>query len=894
MIYFLIIFSLLYLASGAAAMSILAGTSSGAAADDVKTKKAAAEKKRRDKKQKEAEEDEAAFRKSALSEQCFLLDNYKALRETPQAVFPAITQIVGNPAQVYSRLTARAGLSALIDIRNDELALLVPKIRFFKQKYKDYKDPSTGRRDPLMDPNGEPIMEELVFSDFYNKSNTKSVLGETAIYSGVGIKSIDYELKGGNPQFGTTSMQDITITFWMDSIAALAKKVGSGPAFVDLISDPSQHLKEVDNKGKVKLTNELNPAYRTLHMLYGWAVPPASVNLIRPAVRDALNTAQVMLRLQLISPTIDLQQDGTATLTLKYTAWQEATKATLKKDVLKLDPKYRKQIEAKEREHTKATEKANSENQGYRASIESQKKRLSGGDNSGTLSPDNKEQFERKEKHASAQEKKSAREAKLRQLAIKKLKLHARETMYRAFLEKLEKDGKVFFVEVPMKEYEKNLEAISDMEDLRQRSGYANMTDAEKKAYDEERASYGKPPSLRPKRVTDRGRSGGVSTARKAQDEHFKHQRASNEAEAREGRLPDPKSAFAGKAKSKKKKSAEMKRVYFMRYGDIINTVMQALSAKPRDPILAMGPIVWTDPRTNASQSEVISNIPISMELFLVWWIKEVVTQNKDTYLLNEFIKSSAGSLIVGALGGSCFQGTPVQTPRVSISLIDNIKGTGKMKPPLERGKIYHLNDIPIKSGPDTPGGPFFSYIYVFVHSFILSELIGDKPKDSEKGIYHFSVGNSKGLVKEISFKRTDNQLMESARVLRNMADDPNDEIGLGRLHSQYNADLTLVGNSLFKPAQFIYINPSIRGLGDIRMKNSIARRLGLGGYFMVTKVGGTIDSGGWTTNLSATWQSHGGFGKGAPVKADTSTTAKSSTEPSPSEKSGGGASDSW
>ena len=54
-----------------------------------------------------------------------------------------------------------------------------------------------------------------------------------------------------------------------------------------------------------------------------------------------------------------------------------------------------------------------------------------------------------------------------------------------------------------------------------------------------------------------------------------------------------------------------------------------------------------------------------------------------------------------------------------------------------------------------------------------------------------------------------------------------------------------------------LYINPSIAGLGDIKKdKNSLARQMGLGGYYMVLGVSNTIDDSGWRTNISAVWQS--------------------------------------
>jgi hypothetical protein len=65
-----------------------------------------------------------------------------------------------------------------------------------------------------------------------------------------------------------------------------------------------------------------------------------------------------------------------------------------------------------------------------------------------------------------------------------------------------------------------------------------------------------------------------------------------------------------------------------------------------------------------------------------------------------------------------------------------------------------------------------------------------------------------------------------------------------------------MFGNSLLAPGSFIYINPTISGLGSPESIESLGRSMGLGGYYMVLRVNNTIDSSGWNTRAEAVWQS--------------------------------------
>ena len=725
---------------------------------------------------------------------------------------------------------------------------------------------------PVMDPEDpdKPLLEELIFQDFQNTRNV-SILGPNALSAGVGLKSLDYELMGGNPEHGKRSAQKVNIVFWLESLKALTDNT-SGPAFVDLISDPSTKLRATDPEtGKVILTNELNPAYRTLHMLYGWGTPNEQAGVMRSEIRKALKSTETLLKLELVSAEIDLKQDGTATLTVSYTAAQEAQRRLQRKDVLRLDKNYMRLVQQAETAYRENKERSNSIRKGLVRDLNENKSNMS--------------EEEYKESLSKIDQDSKADEEALRdmQTDIKNMKINAREEMYRSFLEKLEESGKLFYIDIPVREFEANQ---YERGDRRKDHDYNSMTDEEKRAYDLSRATSHRASSLNVRPVTSRSSTASLDNATEAMNNALERERGavSNQGSSADAKQPEPQSKYVGKSEARRRVDKETRRIYFMRFGDILNTAVSNLE-EPGEATVATGPIIWNDARTGNKMNIDLVDIPVSLDYFQVWWIDNVVTKQREEWKLEGFVQSAVGNLIVNVLGSDCFYGTGGVTGKTSIAMIDNVKGTGN-KPPIKKGERIGIKDIPIKSGGDHPRDSTFSYIYIFSHTFNMNFLEGDRKKDSEKGIYHFSVGNSKGLVKEISFKKVGNKTVDSARIMRNLADNPNDELGLSRLHSQYNADVTLVGNSIFKPGQFIYINPSIKELGSISDKNSIARQIGIGGYFLVTKVSGQVGPEGWTTSLGATWQSFGGIGVGAPRKANVEEPmmSMSQNESSPSE----------
>jgi len=72
-----------------------------------------------------------------------------------------------------------------------------------------------------------------------------------------------------------------------------------------------------------------------------------------------------------------------------------------------------------------------------------------------------------------------------------------------------------------------------------------------------------------------------------------------------------------------------------------------------------------------------------------------------------------------------------------------------------------------------------------------------------------------------------------------------------------YDCDITMFGNSFFHPGQYIFVNPSAIGF-NLPKPGNISYQLGLGGYFLITKVDSSIEPGKYETKLQCRWVAFG------------------------------------
>ena len=85
----------------------------------------------------------------------------------------------------------------------------------------------------------------------------------------------------------------------------------------------------------------------------------------------------------------------------------------------------------------------------------------------------------------------------------------------------------------------------------------------------------------------------------------------------------------------------------------------------------------------------------------------------------------------------------------------------------------------------------------------------------------------------------------------------------LSMLAGRYEMTLTLAGNGLFIPGQFIFFNSIAMGAGhpsDFKDgdNRSVANRMGLGGYHIIIEVGNSISPGKFETTIKSLWDNSG------------------------------------
>ena len=190
-----------------------------------------------------------------------------------------------------------------------------------------------------------------------------------------------------------------------------------------------------------------------------------------------------------------------------------------------------------------------------------------------------------------------------------------------------------------------------------------------------------------------------------------------------------------------------------------------------------------------------------------------------------------------------------------------------------------------------------FHYLYIYGENAEPAiDLRGIYAEDVDKGIYHLYMGAEKGLVKSIKFDKTDQPFLREARFEKDALNP------LAELSAVYKADVTMKGNTMFHPGQYVFINmqPVGQDLGHPGTVGTPSNQLGLGGYHIITKVTNRITEGNdFETTLKCLWDNSGDgrsrLSAGSQTTVDScpedETSAADGTPPGSEGSAGGGAS---
>lgn len=245
-----------------------------------------------------------------------------------------------------------------------------------------------------------------------------------------------------------------------------------------------------------------------------------------------------------------------------------------------------------------------------------------------------------------------------------------------------------------------------------------------------------------------------------------------------------------------------------------------------------------------------LAQIPISNRYFGEWWAQHVIKPKKKAYPIMFYLRDILNNLVADALIDVCLNKNYKKSFNFQTTSI-NASGEPLAGAASNTDPIISLdqNDLPFVVEENADINDITNYVLVYAaYSTTLPSGVGKYTEDLQNGVYHFHLGQDRGIVYDVKFSKVDMAYIREARYLREGID------GLLQLGAVYRATINMFGNTLFYPGMLIYINPF--GIGGEQFmpnnSNTIANKLGLGGYHLITKVNCSIASGLFKTTIEA------------------------------------------
>jgi hypothetical protein len=261
-----------------------------------------------------------------------------------------------------------------------------------------------------------------------------------------------------------------------------------------------------------------------------------------------------------------------------------------------------------------------------------------------------------------------------------------------------------------------------------------------------------------------------------------------------------------------------------------------------------------------------IADLPVSMDFFVNWFEEEIVKKGRKTYTIRSFLSNIINKLIIQVLRPNCFgKSFAIGNYKLDVHLLNVIrKGTidpltGKFYNNLDFNSRLKINNV--KNVLDNSINFLYSekvqtipYIYIQLMYVNQDKMIVNEDINMMQGIYHLRLGAEKGLVKEINFAKDDNKFIAPAIYAQQGVVTP------GVLSVPYNAEISMIGNTIFKPGAIVYIDPSFT-LSVPNLKGpgrKVIKDMRLGGFYLITRTRNVLESGKFNTAVSARWIAQG------------------------------------
>ena len=758
--------------------------------------------------------------------QCVLLSRTHQLRN-PNSTYTSITKVSDNesdPGSIMSRIQHGGRTNEVDQILNlcpDVYASLVPYLRLFRVEYD---------KDNEEIPDSE---KEIKIPNFITTTDVNNILNATSgRIPGAGVKSFSWELQGVQPAEVDNNITATLVVYFQsinDFFAGAGRSPQAGrqdPTFLDLIiqspgsqttSSPSSATSTLPCPNASQ-TREYKGAKFRIKATAGWSAPD-NLEYIYPdlaqlaaggsqskgqLLKKAIAATRVTLYLQQVRHDIALNQNGSLTLTITYQAALNGILGSEKFNILKPTKKTLSSQEFQDLDQLREDLR------------EEQRKNQ----------PDDDKIDELLDK-------------------INKIEQKDRKQKYDTLLAGLFKSSKVYQTYANIQELQ-----IKDL---------SVLTEQERLEYFATQTNHRGTPTATQGSATPPALPGGSGQSAAT---------AANQAQARRFDDLQGKGLFESQ-----KEGAE---IPFMYLGDFIDEILaQTAANNGKANAKEMGLDMFltdiefldifkafklsdeelraiTKCKDSATLDEIqngpygriyqtinLADIPISLDLFQSWFIKNVVRKDREKYYFMPFIKDVVSELISNSLASKCYG----VNNRFKFYQRFDIQPLTYVKPATPPTTIKAIGKATNKLNPGTTpaGSDIRNALIMFSTDSHPKSLKGNRSEDMKKGIYHHYLGSACGLVKNINFQREDQPYLREAKIQRNGA------LGAEQLRELFSVSIDMVGNNLFKNGQYTYVNPTV-----INASRQMLNLLGLHGYYLVTGVKSEVTESTFTTSVRA------------------------------------------
>jgi hypothetical protein len=814
-----------------------------------------------------------------FNEQCYLMHFWRQFTDynKRKSNFESIRALEHDkPFELNNILFDRGGkLDTLFNLRQDQLSLLVPKIRIFKI-YPAFKGLANQKG------RSQDIVIELPFDDHLNQFDIENITkNQEGRGGGAGIKFFEWASLGTNPADKFVFGAKLSLYFQsIDELFVVRKQTPDSygntiqTAYSDLLIH-QKNTRESENIG----SQIWNRHYYQIKAVVGWYVPrsvPGINEFLNQDVLDALENTSLSFNMTLKKHEIEVKEDGSIDLQIEYISSTEA----LMHDPIDGNVLFTN-VGDKNKNRKLQELKTQLEND-----IEKKKKE--------------KEKVESKKDNNSAQIKQLEKEIKQKEEELASATGNFKAIAYARIMFNMLTRNQVHSVFVSNDLFKKFLRTV--------RLTNANSPEEIKNRFDDLEAAA-KKEGFEPFSADNNSLEKILNAATTNQTKSIKEKKDTDL--VRDfyvvGATPITKLDLV-----KSETSKNHYRVNFVSLGSIIDAALDGLfdlnsgrsEFRSKELRVIVGPVRFYDygklsdggvvtklVGTEDSHKGIrvvyrgtptsvnLADIPIALSVFQSWFLDNVIDKGRINYSFKDFVDELISDLAIRAMSGECYDFAPKQRIKLTyktFSLVENEKTENLFKS-TDRINLTDLslqdarNQSEKKTGIFADSNNGSADTRKQVHNYLLIYGVGESPfdlkgdyiEDLKKGYYHLFFGNERGLVKNIKFKREDLPFIRESNFSNQL---PERQVHSKILRDRYNADVELFGNNIFEVGQKIYIEPHKLGFAgaagrtyiDDKDLGTLIRDLGIGGYYDIIKIENRIESGKFETSLSTRWTARG------------------------------------